>query len=56
MSKTKIETKPLPNALGSADVADAELRRVVTLFMENFRSLHGQLKAAQAAIKELQRR
>ena len=52
----KVETKPLPNKVGTADIANTELKRVVMLFMENIVSLKQQLETAQAAIRELQRR
>jgi hypothetical protein len=53
---TKVETKPLPNKVGTADIANAELKRVAKLLMEDIISLKQQLETAQAAVRELQRR
>lgn len=53
---TSVISKPLPNAIGSAEIADPTLRRVVTLIMENIKSLHAQLAAVQKAVNEIQAR
>ena len=52
----KIETKPLPHKVGTADLKSAELKKVVMLLMEDIVFLKSQLDAANAAIRELQRR
>ena len=52
----KIVTKPLPNKIGADSIANAELKRVTMLLMENFTSLHKQLVELQAAVRELQRK
>ena len=48
-------TAPLPHRVGTADIANPELKRVALLLMENIVALKKQLEAAQAAIRELQR-
>ena len=50
----KVETKPLPNKVGTADIANAELKKVTMLLMENINSMKKQQETAQAAIRELQ--
>lgn len=52
---TNVITVPLPHRVGNADIANAELKCVTMLLMENILSLKKQLEAAQAAIRELQR-
>ena len=49
-----IVKKPLPHKVGTADIASAELKRVVMLLMENIVSLKMQLEAVQTAVTELQ--
>lgn len=53
---TAIVTKPLPHKVGTADIANAELKSVAMLLMENITSLKTQLEAVQKAIQEMQRR
>lgn len=53
---TKIISKPLPHSIGVTELANPELKRIVALIMENFKSEHAQLAATQKAIIELQRR
>ena len=51
----KIITKPLPHKVGTADIANPELKRVAMLFMENFKSLDTRLAAVERAITENQK-
>lgn len=53
---TNITTKPLPNKVGTADIANPELKRVAMLFMENFKSLDARLSSVERAINENQRK
>lgn len=52
---TSVVSKPLPHRVGTADIANPELKRVTMLLMENIVSLKKQLEAAQNAVRELQR-
>lgn len=52
----KITTKPLPHKVGTADIANPELKRVSMLFMENFKSLDARLAAVERAITENQKK
>lgn len=51
---TIVKTEPLPHMIGTADIANVELKRVTMLLMENIVALKKQLEAAQAAVRELQ--
>lgn len=53
---TKVVSRPLPHRVGTAEVADAQLKSVAMRFMENFRSVAAQLAEVQAAVRELQTR
>lgn len=53
---TQIKMKPLPHKVGTADIKNVELKRVAMLFMENFNSLHGQVRQLYKAVEELQRK
>ena len=53
---TKVETKPLPNKVGTADIANAELKKIAMLFMENFKSLDVRLSAVEKAVNDNQRK
>lgn len=52
----KIEIKPLPHKIGTAEIANAELKKVTMLLMEDLVSIKTQLEAVQIAVRELQRR
>ena len=53
---TKVTVKPLPHAVGTADIKSPEVARITMLLTENIKSLHTQLTQVQKAVAELQRR
>lgn len=53
---TKVVSRPLPHGVGTAGVANAELKSVAMRFMENFRCVMAQLEELQSAVRELQNR
>lgn len=48
--------KPLPHKVGAADIANPELKRVVMLFMENFKSLDARLSAVEKSVNDNQKK
>lgn len=48
----KIHTKPLPHKVGTADIANPELKKVAMLFMENFKSLDVRLAAVERKLSQ----
>ena len=53
---TKIITAPLPHKIGTADIKNAELKRIAMLLMENFKSTDKRLVAVERAINEIQKK
>ena len=52
----KIITKPLPHKVGVTDITNPELKKIVMLFMENFKSLDTRLSAVEKAINDDQKK
>lgn len=50
----KVVTSPLPHKVGTAEISNAELKKITMLLMEDINSLKQQQETAQAAIRELQ--
>ena len=52
---TTIVAKELPHKVGTAEIANAELKNLAMQFMENFMALGGQVADLQRAAIELQK-
>lgn len=49
-------TKGIPHKIGTADIANPELKRVAMLLMENIKSLDTRLAAVEKAVNDNQKK
>ena len=45
-----VKTSPLPHKVGTADIANPELKRIAMLFMENFKALDRRIAAVERVV------